>query len=81
MFWTASTDNDSNRIEVAKLDGSHRKILISHNLDEPRDICLVSFCVISKEEKILEDILDSNFNPSPSPSVKIQIIGKKGNLR
>ena len=49
MFWTASTDNDSNRIEVAKLDGSHRKILISHNLDEPRDICLVSlffvYCV------------------------------------
>ena len=48
MFWTASTDNDSNRIEVARLDGSHRKILISHNLDEPRDICLVSlfFCVM-----------------------------------
>ena len=52
IFWTASTDDDSNRIEVAKVDGSHRKILISHNLDEPRDICLdmVNGCIQLKKK-------------------------------
>ena len=37
MFWT---DAVTDRIEVARLDGSFRKILISHDLDAPRDIAL-----------------------------------------
>ena len=37
------------------------------------------FPILDKVEKILEDSLDSN--PSPSPSVKIQIIGGKVYLR
>ena len=37
LFWT---DTTTDRIEVTKLDGSHRKVLISHGLDEPRDIAL-----------------------------------------
>ena len=37
LFWT---DTTTDRIEVTKLDGSHRKVIISHGLDEPRDIAL-----------------------------------------
>ena len=37
LFWT---DTITDRIEVTKLDGSHRKILLSHDLDEPRDLSL-----------------------------------------
>ena len=37
IFWT---DTGKNHIEVARLDGSFRKILISDDLDEPRDIAL-----------------------------------------
>ena len=37
IFWT---DTGSDRIEVARLDGTFRKVLISHDLDEARDISL-----------------------------------------
>ena len=37
IFWT---DTGMNRIEVERMDGTYRKILISHGLDEPRDISL-----------------------------------------
>ena len=37
IFWT---DTGKNHIEVARLDGSFHKILISDDLDEPRDIAL-----------------------------------------
>ena len=37
LYWT---DTGTDRIEVAKLDGSSRKVLISRFLDEPRDITL-----------------------------------------
>ena len=35
LYWT-STSNDN--IETSKLDGSFRRTLIGHDLDEPRDI-------------------------------------------
>ena len=35
LYWT---DDGNNRIEVAKLDGTLRKLLVWENLDKPRDI-------------------------------------------
>lgn len=35
IFWT---DTGTNRIEVARLDGSSRRVIISDELDEPRAI-------------------------------------------
>lgn len=37
IYWT---DTGTNRIEVANLDGSMRKILVWQNLDSPRAIAL-----------------------------------------
>lgn len=37
MYWT---DTGTDRIEVARLNGTSRKILLTENLDEPRAICL-----------------------------------------
>ena len=37
LYWT---DNGTDRIEVSRLNGSSRKVLISENLDEPRAIAL-----------------------------------------
>lgn len=37
LYWT---DTGTDRIEVSRLDGSSRKVLISENLDEPRAITL-----------------------------------------
>lgn len=44
MYWT---DGHFNRIEVAKLDGSHRLTLFDSELDEPRAIVVdpLSGCV------------------------------------
>lgn len=35
LFWT---DTGTDRIEVARLDGSSRRVIISDDLDEPRAI-------------------------------------------
>ena len=37
LYWT---DTGTNRIEVARLNGTSRKVLISDGLDEPRAIAL-----------------------------------------
>ena len=37
LYWT---DTGLDRIEVSRLDGTHRKILISDGLEEPRAIVL-----------------------------------------
>ena len=37
LYWT---DTGTDRIEVARLNGTARKVLISEGLDEPRAICL-----------------------------------------
>ena len=37
LYWT---DTGTDRIEVSRLDGSSRKIVISEDLDEPRAITL-----------------------------------------
>ena len=37
LYWT---DTGTDRIEVSRLDGMSRKVLISENLDEPRAITL-----------------------------------------
>lgn len=37
IYWT---DTGTNRIEVANLDGSMRKVLVWQNLDSPRAIAL-----------------------------------------
>ena len=37
LYWT---DTGTDRIEVSRLNGSSRKVLISDNLDEPRAIVL-----------------------------------------
>ena len=37
LFWT---DTDTKRIEMIRLDGTYRRIIISHDLDAPRDISL-----------------------------------------
>ena len=37
LYWT---DRGTDRIEVSRLNGSSRKVLISDNLDEPRAIVL-----------------------------------------
>ena len=37
LYWT---DTGTDRIEVSRLNGSSRKVLISENLDEPRAITL-----------------------------------------
>lgn len=38
LYWT---DSDTNRLEVARLDGTHRKVLFWKDLDQPRAIALV----------------------------------------
>uniref|UniRef100_A0A131YQ22 Low density lipoprotein receptor-related protein 5/6 n=1 Tax=Rhipicephalus appendiculatus TaxID=34631 RepID=A0A131YQ22_RHIAP len=38
LYWT---DSETNRLEVAELDGSHRKVLLWRDLDQPRAIALV----------------------------------------
>ncbi|KAK8779995.1 hypothetical protein V5799_018664, partial [Amblyomma americanum] len=38
LYWT---DSETNRLEVAELDGSHRKVLVWRDLDQPRAIALV----------------------------------------
>lgn len=37
MYWT---DTGRNTIEVARLDGSSRKVLVNNSLDEPRAIAV-----------------------------------------
>ncbi|XP_078453259.1 low-density lipoprotein receptor-related protein 6-like [Lampetra planeri] len=37
LYWT---DSETNRVEVAELDGSHRKVLVWQDLDQPRAIAL-----------------------------------------
>ena len=37
MYWT---DADTNRIEVSRLDGRYRKVIITTELDQPRAIVL-----------------------------------------
>lgn len=37
LYWT---DTGTDRIEVARLNGTSRKVLISDELDQPRAICL-----------------------------------------
>jgi len=37
LYWT---DTGTDRIEVARLNGSSRRVLISEDLEEPRAICL-----------------------------------------
>lgn len=37
LYWT---DAETNRIEVSELDGSNRKVLYWHGLDQPRAIAL-----------------------------------------
>lgn len=37
LYWT---DTGTDRIEVSRLNGTSRKVLISEDLDEPRAICL-----------------------------------------
>lgn len=37
LYWT---DTGTDRIEVSRLNGSSRRVLISENLDEPRAIVL-----------------------------------------
>lgn len=49
IYWT---DTGTNRIEVANLDGSMRKILVWQNLDSPRAIALynemgLAWCLFS----------------------------------
>ena len=39
VYWT---DTGTDRIEVARLNGTSRKILIASGLDEPRALCLFS---------------------------------------
>lgn len=38
LYWT---DSETNRIEVSNFDGTHRKVLIWKDLDQPRAIALV----------------------------------------
>lgn len=37
LYWT---DSGTSRIEVANLDGTHRKVLLWQNLEKPRAIAL-----------------------------------------
>lgn len=37
LYWT---DGDTNRIEVATLDGKHRKVLYWDEIDQPRAVAL-----------------------------------------
>uniref|UniRef100_S4RVU3 Low density lipoprotein receptor-related protein 6 n=1 Tax=Petromyzon marinus TaxID=7757 RepID=S4RVU3_PETMA len=37
LYWT---DSETNRVELAELDGSHRKVLVWQDLDQPRAIAL-----------------------------------------
>ena len=37
LYWT---DTGLDRIEVARLDGSVRKVIVADGLDEPRALCL-----------------------------------------
>ena len=39
LYWTSETNNT---VEVSKLDGSYRKILIRWHLDNPRDVIVDS---------------------------------------
>lgn len=38
IYWT---DSESNRIEVASIDGQHRKVLFWTEFDQPRAIAVV----------------------------------------
>lgn len=38
LYWT---DSETNRLEVAELDGAHRKVLLWRDLDQPRAVALV----------------------------------------
>lgn len=38
LYWN---DGDTNRIEVATLDGKHRRVLYWEDIDQPRAIALV----------------------------------------
>jgi len=38
IYWT---DGDTNRIEVASLDGKYRKVLYWEDIDQPRAVALV----------------------------------------
>ena len=38
LYWT---DAETNRIELANLDGSHRKVLVWQDLDQPRALALL----------------------------------------
>jgi hypothetical protein len=54
LYWT---DSGTKRIEVATINGEHRKVLFSDDIDEPRDIAVdpmkrylalhSSFCIFS----------------------------------
>ena len=77
LFWS---DTGTDRIEVSKLDGSSRKVLISRGLDEPRDIALdpihgwmywsdmptntLSFCLLSFRGGIFLSCLEGKFKCS-----------------
>lgn len=37
LYWT---DSGTSRIEVANLDGTHRKVLLWQNMEKPRAIAL-----------------------------------------
>ena len=39
IFWS---DTGKDTIEVARLDGAHRKTIVSEGLDEPRALCVFS---------------------------------------
>lgn len=51
LYWT---DTGTDRIEVARLNGTSRRVLISDDLDEPRAIALdpAAGCVLSAEYSI-----------------------------
>jgi low density lipoprotein receptor-related protein 5/6 len=46
LYWT---DDETNRIEVATINGEHRKVLFWDDIDQPRAITLVPmkrYCVL-----------------------------------
>lgn len=51
LYWT---DTGTDRIEVARLNGTSRRVLISDDLDEPRAIALdpAAGCVLSADYSI-----------------------------
>ena len=79
LYWT---DTGTNRIEVARLNGTSRKVLLSEKLDEPRAIALhpsmgyIRFVAlkllhvlnsVTNNTNDLYDILDLSFLP---PEIK-----------